>query len=228
MPPTTFVLVPGAGGDAWYWHRLVSELETRGHEAIPVELPTGDDSAGLEEYANAIRARVGDRRGVTLVAQSMAGFSAPLVCHDGSVDHLVLVNAMIPLPNETAGAWWDNTGQSSAQIEYAASQGRENTDDLLDLFFHDVPEEVRSEAIRQGEPVQSDTPFGDPWPLAAWPDVPTRVLAARDDRLFPADFQRRVAAERLGIEAEVIPGGHLVALSYPTDLAETLMRSAQR
>jgi hypothetical protein len=31
---TTFVLIPGAGGDSWDWHLLVRELEARGHEAI--------------------------------------------------------------------------------------------------------------------------------------------------------------------------------------------------
>src|SRR5207249_5811973 len=46
-----------------------------------------------------------------------------------------------------------------------------------------------------------------------WPDVPTQVLAGRDDRLFPVDFQRRVARERLGIEADEIGGGHLVTLA---------------
>jgi len=43
--------------------------------------------------------------------------------------------------------------------------------------------------------------------------VPTQVLAGRDDRLFPVDFQRRVARERLGIEADEIGGGHLVTLA---------------
>jgi pimeloyl-ACP methyl ester carboxylesterase len=54
--------------------------------------------------------------------------------------------------------------------------------------------------------------------------VPTRVLAGRDDRLFPAAFQRRVARERLGIEADEIPGGHLVALSNPRELVDRLER----
>ena len=39
------------------------------------------------------------------------------------------------------------------------------------------------------------TPLDDPWPLATWPDVPTRVLAARHDRMFPLDFQRRIERE---------------------------------
>ena len=58
---TTFVLVPGAGGDAWYWHRLVAELERRGHVAVAVELPAGDETAGLAAYADAVVAAAGDR-----------------------------------------------------------------------------------------------------------------------------------------------------------------------
>ena len=66
------------------------------------------------------------------------------------------------------------------------------------------------------------TPLDEPWPLARWPDVPTRVLAGRHDRMFPLDFQRRIARERLGIEGDVIDGGHMVAMSHPTELADRL------
>ena len=50
------------------------------------------------------------------------------------------------------------------------------------------------------------------------------MLAGRDDRLFPVDFQRRVARERLGIEADVIDGGHMVSLSHPRELVDRLER----
>lgn len=226
MPSHAFVLVPGAGGSAWYWHRVVAELEGRGHEAIAVELPAGDDSAGLEQYAKVIRESIGGRDDVVLVAQSMGGLSAPLVCDDASVALLVLVNAMIPLPGESGGDWWSNTGQAEAQAEFAARQGREPSAEPMGLFFHDVPDDVTAEAMEQGEPRQSDTPFRDPWPRTSWPPVPTRVLVGRDDRLFPPEFQGRLAGERLGIDAEEIPGGHLVALSRPAELAEALIRHA--
>jgi surfactin synthase thioesterase subunit len=48
------------------------------------------------------------------------------------------------------------------------------------------------------------------------------VIAGRDDRLFPLEFQRRVARERLGIEPEVLPGGHLLAKSRAAELADQL------
>ena len=78
----TFGLIPGAGGDAWYWHRVEPELRRHGHEAVAVELPADDDSAGLMAYVDAIVDAVGDLPDLVLVAQSMAGFSAPLVCGD--------------------------------------------------------------------------------------------------------------------------------------------------
>ncbi len=30
-----------------------------------------------------------------------------------------------------------------------------------------------------------------------------------DDRLFPLEFQRRVVRDRLGIDVDAMPGGHL-------------------
>ena len=53
--------------------------------------------------------------------------------------------------------------------------------------------------------------------------MPTRVLAGRDDRFFPLDFQRRVARQRLAAEVDVVPGGHLVALSRPAELTARLI-----
>ena len=87
--------------------------------------------------------------------------------------------------------------------------------------MHDVPPDLAAEALRRGRR-QSDTPGRDPWPLPAWPDVPTRFLLCRDDRLFPAEFMRRVARDRLGVTADEIDGSHCVALSRPVELAARL------
>lgn len=57
----------------------------------------------------------------------------------------------------------------------------------------------------------------------AWPSVPIRVVAGADDRFFPVAFQQKLAHERLGIEADVLPGGHLIALSQPAALADYLL-----
>jgi pimeloyl-ACP methyl ester carboxylesterase len=219
----TFILIPGAGGSAWDWHRLVPELEAMGHEAVAVELPAADDRAGLPEYADTVVRAIGRRRDVVLVAHSFGGFTAPLACGRVPIDLMVLVNAMIPKPDETFSEWWADTGQGRAQREYAAEIGIDpaRLEDDREVYYHDVPDAVVREAETH-DAAQSSAPLDQPWPLDRWPDVPTRLLAGRDDRLFPAAFQRRVARERLGIEADEIAGGHMVALSQPRQLAEQL------
>ena len=59
--------------------------------------------------------------------------------------------------------------------------------------------------------------------MREWPDVAIRFIQGRDDRFFPLNFQRRVVKERLGIELDELPGGHLLALSHPVALAEKLV-----
>jgi thioesterase domain-containing protein len=61
-----FVLVPGAGGAAWYWHRLVPELTAGGRQAIAVDLPGADPAAGLPEYTTSVLAAIGDHRDAVL------------------------------------------------------------------------------------------------------------------------------------------------------------------
>ncbi|WRZ88435.1 alpha/beta fold hydrolase [Streptomyces sp. NBC_01007] len=219
---SVFVLVPGAGGAAWYWHRVVSELQARGHEAVAVDLPGADESSGLPEYTDAVVAAIGDRRDVVLVAQSMGGFTAPMVCARVPVGLLVLVNAMVPLPGETPGQWWGNTGSEPARLAAAEAGGYGAEFDLDTYFLHDVPAAVAAAGADHERP-EADIAFGQPCDIKRWPDVTTRVLAGAEDRFFPLEFQRRVAHDRLGIEAETVPGGHLAALSYPAPLVGRLV-----
>src|SRR5262245_31075726 len=219
----TFGLIPGAGGLAWEWHLLVPELEARGHEAVAVALPAGDDSAGLAEYADTVIDALRGRTQIVLVAQSYGGFTAPLVADRIEVDFLVLQNAMVPRPGETFGDWWSTTGHGPAYREHAESIGLTPADleDDRTVYYHDVPAAVVEEALGL-DVQQSSTPLDQPWPLDRWPDVPTRVLSGRDDRMFPAEFQRRIAKERLGLDADLIDGGHMVALANPAGLADRL------
>ena len=220
-----YALLPGAGGDAWYWHLVAPRLRAEGHEVLAVDLPTGDDSAGLSEYADAAEEAIGDRTGLTVVAQSMGTFTAPMLCDRVDVRQLALVAPMIPTPGESPGEWWSASGQEAAKRELDEREGRDPDAgiDVKTTLMHDVPPELVAEAFERGEPDQSDTPFGDPWPLEAWPEVPTRVLACRHDRLFPFEFMRGLARERLGVTAEALDSGHLPALARPDDLAGWLL-----
>jgi pimeloyl-ACP methyl ester carboxylesterase len=206
----TYVLIHGAGADSWYWHLVIPRLRSLGHDVVAVDLPCDDDAAGLEDYADTVVEAVGDQGDVILVAQSLAGFTAPLVCDRLPVALLILVAAMVPRPGESAGDWWANTGHEFP-----------DPFDPEVVFTHDLPPELAA-ASRLHLREQSGTPFEKPWPRDEWPEVPTRFLLCRDDRFFPADFQRRVVRERLGIVPDEMGGGHLPALARPGELVERL------
>jgi pimeloyl-ACP methyl ester carboxylesterase len=121
---------------------------------------------------------------------------------------------MIPAPGDSPASYGTSTGYDRDE--------RVHYDDPVDLFYQDVPRELAVEALSKGR-AQSEARMDEPWPLDAWPHVPTRVLLCRDDRLFPAPFLRRVAQERLGIAPDEIDGGHCVALSRPMELADRLV-----
>ena len=89
-------------------------------------------------------------------------------------------------------------------------------------YYHDVPPALAAEAEQRARDHPSPAAGREPWPLPAMPDVATRSLLCRDDRLFPPAFIRRITNERLGIEADEIDGGHCVALSRPIELADLL------
>jgi len=192
-----------------------------GHDVVAVDLPCDDDAAGFVQYADVAVEAIGDRSDLVVVAQSLGGFTAPLVCARLPVRLLVLVAAMVPSPGESAGEWWANTGHEEARRAAAAREGRADDDDPAALFLHDLPPDLAADAMRHGR-AQSGAPFEDPWPLEAWPDVPTRFLLCRHDRFFPAPFVRRVVQNRLGIVADEMDGGHLPALSRPLELVERL------
>jgi pimeloyl-ACP methyl ester carboxylesterase len=216
-----FVLVPGAGGEAWTWHLLVEELEARGHEAIAVDILEDDPKLGLEEFAQQVLDAVAGDPETVLVALSLGAFTAPVVAERTTLRALVLLNPMIPIPGETPGQWWAATGQPEARVAADRTAGRDTEFTLHTHFFHDLPDALR-QAAGNGGRGPSDTPFGQPCEFTEWPSIPLKVIVGRDDRLFPVEFQQRVVAERLDMTPEVMSGGHLLALSRPAELADRL------
>ncbi|HEX4102493.1 MAG TPA: hypothetical protein VHY21_18450 [Pseudonocardiaceae bacterium] len=84
------------------------------------------------------------------------------------------------------------------------------------------PRQVKPEATH--EAIAVDLPGDDESDFPGWPAIPTRVLAGAQDRFFPVEFQRALARDRLGVDADVLPGGHLIALAQPVMVANYLLQ----
>src|ERR1700694_111110 len=117
--PTTYALIPGAGGKAWYWHRVAPLLTDRVADAIAIELPADDASARLPAYADTVCHALGGVSGtLILVGQSMGAFTAAMVAERMATASIVLVNPMVPTPGEAPGQWWEATGQKPAMVDH--------------------------------------------------------------------------------------------------------------
>jgi hypothetical protein len=123
---------------------------------------------------------------------------------------------MIPLPGETADDWWSTSG-------FRDVWGDQEMDDV-EHFLHDLPPAVLEETLARGEPEQTGRVMEDPFPLTALPSIPTRGIAATNDRFFSVAFMDQLIRDRLGVEPEHVESGHLPALANPTGLVELLLR----
>ena len=207
----TYALIHGAYDVGWYWHLVQRVLHARGHRSVAPDLPIDNDAATLIDHANVVLdaiAAVHNGGELVVVGHSWGGYIAPIVADRAMADHLVLVAPMIPRPGETDSQMWDATGWKFPTDE-------------SDPFYHDVDSALAAEA-RSRERGQSDTTSREPWPLDAWPSVPTHVIIGRDDRVFPADWLRGVVRDRLGIEPDELASGHAVALSRPEQLVDLM------
>jgi pimeloyl-ACP methyl ester carboxylesterase len=124
---------------------------------------------------------------------------------------------MIPAPGESVEQMLANTRFDDAERPETHDSGE------LAIFYHDVPRTLAEEALSKGRP-QSEATSSEPFPLAAWPDVPTAFILCRHDRMFPAAWLREVVRDRLGLAPHEIDSGHTPALSHPTELTDLLER----
>jgi pimeloyl-ACP methyl ester carboxylesterase len=227
---TTFVLIPGAGADPRVYGATIDALRELGHDGIAPPLPLDDADATPSDHADAIVGALGDPPPAPLVVvgQSLGAYAATIAAARTSPRRLILLAPMIPAPGESAGEWWEGTGHGEAIAPLLNRLGQMSEWDdaaMAEVFYHDIGESTLA-ANAEYEGVPGRGLFAEPLPLEAWPEVPTTVLIPREDRLFPLEFQRRVARERLSLEIEEMNGGHLPFLSRPRELAERLVALA--
>ena len=133
-----------------------------------------------------------------------------------ALDHLDLwVPRLFPAANKSKQGYRVSSAALGRNLEEDISFTR---DGIVDFGVHDMGD------ANQGRRTAID--IVQEWnrcDFEAWPSIPIRALAGADDRFFPVDFQRRVAHSRLGIDADILPGGHLIALARPDLVAEYLI-----
>ena len=215
----TFVLVPGAGGVAWYWHRIVPLLEQARHDAIAVDLPGDDKQAGSRPMPIASSKRSGRASGpCRAVARRFHGAAG---VRAGSHSHLVFVNAMIPVPGETAGEWWDNTGSTAARIAaaHAAAMARTSTSPRTSCTT------FRPTSSSKARRTSARRPTSCSATLAASRRGPTFLSTLSPAATIGSSRSTSSGASHGNdcTSVDELTGGHLVALSNPRGLVDQLL-----
>ena len=219
----TYVLIHGAGSDSWYWHLVAPELRrpwSRRRRRWTCRATT--TPPGCRSTSTPSSTRSATARDLVLVAQSLGGFTAPLVCERVPVDLMVLVAAMVPCAGRVARRLVGQHRLGAGEARAGRRDGRDDTDDPVTLFLHDLPPDVTAAAMTTRRGTSRAHRSRSRGRSRRGPTCRREFLLCRDDRFFPAEFQRRVVAERLGITPDEMDGGHLPALAHPDELVERL------
>jgi hypothetical protein len=67
-----FCLIHGPTQNAVCWNLLISELEQRGHETLPVKLPADEPDSSATRYADIISEAIPEQRGDAIVVTQSA------------------------------------------------------------------------------------------------------------------------------------------------------------
>lgn len=223
---TVFALVHGGQHGAWCFDPLVAELHQRGHQAIAVDLPAEDITAGAKDYAGVV---VGSLSGVddqvVVVGHSLGGLTIPLVAEARPVKRLIFVCCSYPEPGRSVAEVMEEEGKP---LNAHPGQLYLSPPEVARAEFYNLcPREVQDWAIGRLRP-QARTPHLEVTPLKRWPDTPLAVIFTTGDRTLPRDLALRLAQRaHPGVTPIEMPGDHSPFLSRTAELADLLIRLAE-
>ncbi len=226
-----FALVHGAYHGSWCWDLVETELASRGHRVVTMDLPIGDPNAGLMAYRDTVLEAANELEAPVVVGHSMAGAVIPLVAESRAISSLVFLSAFLP----SAGTSLNELRAAEPLEKYQLSTVEfEDLGDQIwmvgpatarELFFHDVPEDLALWAEKLLRP-QCYRVFDEASPLRAWPDVHSAYVLCTEDRALNPEWSRTAAQDRLGVTTIELGGGHSSFLSRPYELAGALEAAA--
>ena len=140
---------------------------------------------------------------------------------------IVLVNPMVPKAGESPGQWWDATGQDQAMAEHFRRIGMPDKDfDPVEDFFHDVPARFATRRSASRRPVSPTPRSAKRGRWAGGRTCPPGWWRAATTGSSRWSFSAGWSTTGWVLDVDVLPGGHLMALSRPRELADYLLASA--
>jgi pimeloyl-ACP methyl ester carboxylesterase len=233
--PVTVVLVHGAFADGSSWNGVTERLQAAGIAVRAVVNPLrgiGADSAYVASVFSQIPGpvlAVGHSYGGAIITNAAT--------NAGNVVGLVYVAAFAPDEGETLGAIEGDSTDSvlNAAIRpsnYPIGTGPETAVELSidpasfhDAFASDLPEKSAAVLCAAQRPVAAGA-FDEPTGPPAWKKLPAWAVVATGDKAAGADVVRSMA-QRAKAQITEVEGSHVIMISQPQVVADTIMKALQ-
>lgn len=221
---SVFCLLHSSGQGPSGWDLLVPELASRGHIAITPDLPVDEPDASATSYAQVAVDSLKDVDGaVIVVAHSASGMFLPVAASMRPVRHMVFLAAVVPKLGTSIREQFKQD-PSMFNPEWLGVDPIKDDEIAMKFLFHDCSPEIAKWALTTRRMMYARAAIEEVCPLQQWPDVPSSYIVCAEDRTITPGWSRRVAKERLGVDAIELPGGHCPNLSRPRELAHVLDR----
>jgi pimeloyl-ACP methyl ester carboxylesterase len=217
---STIALVHGAWHDGACWDALRPELERRGHRVVAPDLPGDDPALGFEDYAAAVDEAVGHADDLVLVGHSMGTATVGVVAAERPVHVVIYLCPLligVPRPDAAPAQF-----QPDAPMPPDDDLGRGHwePEDAVRRMYRGLPEATARDLAARLRPQAAA--WRRPFPLTGYPDVPSVVIAPRDDVFFRPEWSRWAAEHLVRGRFAEIPGDHFPMIERPEQLAGLL------
>jgi pimeloyl-ACP methyl ester carboxylesterase len=221
MPTTkpAIVLVHGAFANASGWADVIRALQKKGYDVSAVENPL---SSYADDVATTKRLIDAQQRPTVVVAHSYGGAVMSGAANNPNVKALVYVAAFAPDAGETLGPLLEKYPNKVGESFRPDAAGFIYLDRATfpDVFCQDVPEvEAKVMAVTQ-KPLHGSVFEATPT-VAAWKNVPTWFIVAKNDRVINPDLER-FFAKRMGAKTTEVDASHVAFLSHPEAVVSTI------
>jgi hypothetical protein len=222
-----FVLVHGTTQSPQGWARLQHALEHRGHRGVSIDLHTDEPLPHVDDYGRLAASQVAVHGDIAVIAHSGSGTLLPTIAAALNAVAVVWLAAYIPDfvngkslleeihtdPNELFHPDWigvDPTSDAAAARHF---------------LFHDCNPDLQDWAIHTLRAFVPAAGYQHK-PSPGAPPAESTVVAPTQDRTLRADWIRRAATERLGVQPLLIDAGHCPHVSQAEALADILVNIA--
>jgi pimeloyl-ACP methyl ester carboxylesterase len=227
----TVVLVHGAFADGSSWNEVIKRLQAEGVQVTAPPNPLRGiaiDSAYIGSFLDQIAGPV------LAVAHSYGGaVITNSATNANNVVGLVYVAAFAPDEGETLGAIASNSKDSVVfpalvELQYPTGEGQQTAAEVTidpekfhEVFAFDLSVEQSALMAATQRPL-SELAFSEPTGVPAWKKLPSWAVVSTGDKVVGTDAVRSMA-ERAGATITEVEGSHVIMMSQPQVVAETIL-----